>query len=82
VPSRAALTWEEEWFLDAARRPGPLCPNPFKLTYPTIAAARAVADGQAPDDPTLDAYRCRCGAIHLGHSTAHHRPPPPERNTP
>lgn len=75
------LTFHERRYFTEAHRPGPLCPSPFKLTYPTIAAARAVADRQAPEDPTLDAYRCRCGAIHLGHSTVNHRPPP-ERNAP
>jgi hypothetical protein len=71
------LTHKERRYFYDATQPGPLCPNPFKLTYPTVEAARAVADAQSPEDPTLDAYRCRCGAIHLGHSTANHRPPAP-----
>lgn len=73
------LSHKDRQFFYLAHRPGPLCPHPFKLTYPSFNAARAVADEQAPEDPTLDAYSCVCGAIHLGHSTANHRPPKPVR---
>lgn len=47
--------------------PGPLCPRPYKRTYRTWEEAQIAIDNFRPPDPDLSAYRCDCGAIHLGH---------------
>jgi len=46
---------------------GPLCPTPFKRTYRTWDEAQHAVASFRPPDPQLTAYRCVCGAIHLGH---------------
>lgn len=46
-----------------------LCPHPHKKNYVTIELAKAFILTTHPDDPDIEAYRCRCGGIHLGHSS-------------
>lgn len=46
---------------------GPLCPTPYKRSYATWELATETLTAFRPPDPTLQAYRCTCGAIHLGH---------------
>lgn len=44
------------------------CPEPQKKTYRTDAEARTFIEQFHPDDPYIRPYKCRCGAIHIGHS--------------
>ena len=44
-----------------------LCPNPYKRTYATRGLAEDFIMEVYPDDPYLKPYRCKCGALHIGH---------------
>jgi hypothetical protein len=44
-----------------------LCPHPHKKNYVTTELAEAFIREAHSDDPDIEAYRCRCGGIHLGH---------------
>lgn len=40
------------------------CPNPFKLSFRTKEEAQIVINKV---DPKMHAYKCVCGAMHIGH---------------
>lgn len=40
------------------------CPTPHKVTFRTVREAEAAIRRV---DPTMHAYRCPCGALHIGH---------------
>lgn len=44
------------------------CPRPEKWGYPNRQAARKMLkrERQRMGEPTLSAYRCRCGLFHIG----------------
>tara|TARA_B100001146_G_scaffold101880_1_gene90244 strand:+ start:1029 stop:1592 length:564 start_codon:yes stop_codon:yes gene_type:complete len=44
------------------------CPEPQKKTYRTEDEAKTFISEHHPDDPYIRPYKCRCGAIHIGHS--------------
>lgn len=44
------------------------CPRPYKRVYVTYELAQAECTRLG--DPMLKPYRCRCGALHIGHPIA------------
>ncbi len=50
------------------------CPHPYKKSFVTTELAEEFIHKKFPDDETMEAYKCRCGTIHIGHPRQTARP--------
>lgn len=55
---------------DLAAQPGTaLCPRPDKRVFPSMEQARLFLWSNYREDRNVDAYRCACGGVHVGHDS-------------